>query len=201
VGYDLTERGYRQIEALAELFAGLELDAVYSSPLGRALATARTIARPSGLEVRPVDDLREIRTGDLSGWQRPDVWSAVREFFFRPDVTWDVPYVGGGETFRQLSNRVLPFFESLVRRRDWRRVAVVAHGGVNLAIIGHLIGANGPRLPNLEQDFGCVNVIDLRADSPTLRVLNFTAHDPLKTSMEAHHIDLWYEHTRRSLAP
>ena len=43
---------------------------------------------------------------------------------------------------------------------------------------------------NVEQDFGCVNIIDLVDDRPVLRLLNFTAYDPLKTAMEAPSMDI-----------
>jgi len=188
-GSDLTERGCQQIERLAELLAGIEIDAVYSSPLGRAQATARTLARHGGLAVVTVEDLREIVPGDVAGRELAEIFAAVREFFASEDTGWDTKYVGG-ETYRELRNRVWPFFEELMRRTDWRRVVVVAHGGVNNALIGQMIGAAGPRLANIEQDFGCVNIIDFLDQRPVLRLLNFTAYDPLKASLEASSLDI-----------
>ncbi|MBI3768499.1 MAG: histidine phosphatase family protein, partial [Deltaproteobacteria bacterium] len=76
------------------------------------------------------------------------------------------------------------------RRRDWRRVAVVAHGGVNNAIIGRVLGTEEPGLAKVEQDFGCVNIIDFLDDRPMLRLLNFTAYDPLKTGLEISSLDV-----------
>lgn len=197
-GEELTERGYAQVEALANLFAGISLDAVYSSPIGRALVTARTISRSSGLPIEVVEALREIRPAIPAGGDRAVAYGQVRAYFTRPDTDWDEPYVGG-ETFRQLNERVLPFWHELLRRPGWRRVAVVAHYGVNRAILGHVLGRGEPGFVNVDQDFGCVNVVDLAGDRPLLRVLNVTAHDPLKASLESSSADLWYEHAMRSL--
>jgi broad specificity phosphatase PhoE len=77
---------------------------------------------------------------------------------------------------------------------------VVAHYGVNRSIIGHLLSHREPGFAKIDQDFGCVNVVDLAGDQTLLRVLNFTAHDPLKASMAASSADLWYEQARRSLS-
>jgi len=188
-GGDLTDRGYRQIETLAELFTAVPLDAIYASPLGRAQATAQTIARRTGTPVTTLEALHEIQPGDFGGTEIPAIFAAVRAFFASPDTDWDTPYLGG-ETYRQLRERVWPLIEEHGRRRDWKRVAVVAHGGVNNAVIGRVLGAEGPGLANVDQDFGCVNMIDYAGDRPVLRLLNFTAYDPLKTGLEVSSLDV-----------
>ena len=83
-----------------------------------------------------------------------------------------------------------PFFAELMQRTDWRRVVVVAHGGVNNALIGRILGTGEPGLANIEQDFGGLNIIDLLEGRPVLRLLNFTAYDPLKASLEASSMDI-----------
>jgi broad specificity phosphatase PhoE len=191
-GRELTERGCRQIEALAELFAEVPLDAIYTSPLGRAQATAEMIARRNGAPVTTVEALREIQVGDVLGREMAELFAAVRAFFADPSTHWDTPYLGG-ETYRQLRERVWPLVDEHCRRSDWRRIALVAHGGVNNAIIGHVLGAGGPGLANVEQDFGCVNIIDVLGDRPVLRLLNFTAYDPLKTGLEVPSLDVLRE--------
>ena len=197
-GEDLTEIGYQQLEALVRLFAAIPLDAVYSSPIGRSQVTARAIAQPGGLHVQTVDALREIRSAIPPGGDRAVAYARVRAYFTNLGTDWDEPYVDG-ETFRQLNERVLPFWYELLGRPDWRRVAVVAHYGVNQALIGHVLGHREPGFAKIDQDFGCVNVIDLAGDQPLLRLLNFSAHDPLKASMESSSADLWYAQAIRSL--
>lgn len=188
-GGDLTEEGYRQIEALAELFGDVRLDAIYASPLGRARATAETIARRNGAPVTIVQELREIEPGDVMGKELAQIFTAVRAFFASPETDWDTPYLGG-ETYRQLRERVWPLIDDHGRRSDWRRVAVVAHGGVNNAILGRVLGVEGPRLANVEQDFGCVNIVDYLGGQAVLRLLNFTAYDPLKAGLEVSSLDV-----------
>ena len=188
-GGDLTPQGYRQIESLAELLHDVQLDAVYSSPLGRAQATARTLAGARDLPIQIVDELCEIIPGDIAGKELAQIFAAVRAFFVNPATDWDTPYVGG-ETYRALRDRVWPLFERLIADPGWRRVAVVAHGGVNNAVIGRVLGSTGPSLTNVDQDFGCLNIIDVIGDRPVVRLLNFTAYDPVKTGLEASSMDV-----------
>jgi broad specificity phosphatase PhoE len=192
---DLTPEGYRQIRALEQIIRPITLDAIYASPLERAQATARTLAGESGVPVTTVDSIREIVPGDLSmlsATSSQDVSAFLRQaigYFVDPETRWDTPYLGG-ETYRGLRERVWPFFRDLIARRDWRRVLVVAHGGVNNALIGRILGTGEPGLANIEQDFGGLNIIDVVAGRPVLRLLNFTAYDPLKADLEASSMDV-----------
>jgi broad specificity phosphatase PhoE len=192
---DLTPEGYRQIRALEQLIRPVTIDAIYASPLERAQATARTLAGASGVPVTTVETLREITPGDLSVLTPAagqDIGAFLRQaigYFVDPETRWDTPYLGG-ETYRQLRDRVWPFFTDLIARRDWRRVLLVAHGGVNNALLGRILGTAEPGLANVEQDFGGLNIVDLVADRPVLRLLNFTAYDPLKADLEASSMDV-----------
>lgn len=192
---DLTPAGYKQIEALEVMLRPTTLDAIYASPLERAQATARTLAGVSGVPVTTIPDLREITPGDLSvlsASTAEGVAGFLRQaigYFVDPETRWDTKYLGG-ESYRELRARVWPFFRELIARDDWQRVLVVAHGGVNNAILGRILGTAEPGLANLEQDFGGLNIIDVVAGRPVLRLLNFTAYDPLKSDLETSSMDV-----------
>ncbi len=198
--HHLTVEGFRQIEALGGLLAGVPLETIYASPLGRAQATAETIARHVQAPIVTVDALREIEPGAIGGDDFDAILARIRGFFAGPETTWDTPFLGG-ETYRQVRERVWPLIEDLGRRDDWRRVAVVAHGGVNNAVIGRLLGSQGPGLANVDQDFGCVNIIDFFGGRPVLRLLNFTVYDALKVALEAPSIDAVADLLGSSMAP
>lgn len=204
---DLTPAGYAQIEALERLIRPITLDAIYASPLERAQATARTLAGSSGVAITTIDTLREITPGDLSALAASgamdDVGGFLRKaigYFVDPATRWDTPYLGG-ETYRGLRERVWRFFADLVARSDWRRVLVVAHGGVNNALLGRILGTGEPGLANVEQDFGGLNIIDVVDGRPVVRLLNFTAYDPLKEDLEASSMDVLRAILESSILP
>jgi probable phosphoglycerate mutase len=180
-GLDLTVEGRRQAEAAAAVFAGVPLDLVVASPLCRAMGTARIVAAShAGLAVEPIDDLREIMPQPAADMDLAQMFAQVIDFFSNSSVTWDTPFVGG-ETFRQVHGRVMGVLETLLARGGWTTALAVAHGGANAALLAGVIGLREGEIPRIEQDLGCINAIDFDdTGRPTLRLLNFSAHDPLK---------------------
>jgi probable phosphoglycerate mutase len=69
----LTPAGVLQAERNADLIASLPVDRVFSSPLGRARATAGIIAARLGLPVEVVEELREVHHGRIAGLTDADI--------------------------------------------------------------------------------------------------------------------------------
>lgn len=119
----LTARGLRQTEWLSSLVASWGADVVYSSPLARALQTARAIT-PPGVPVRVLDDLVEIDFGDAEGLTYEEIARAGLEL----DYTGKGPIVSGGETGEAFGARVSSAADRIGTGPD--RAVVVTHGGV-----------------------------------------------------------------------
>lgn len=95
-GWLLSERGLRQIAALGEHFTGTPLDAVYSSPLERAMQTSAAIATPHGLQVQICEDIleSEAHLQGLPGDRRLFKNPANLRYFVNPRrPSWGEPYV------------------------------------------------------------------------------------------------------------
>lgn len=69
----LTETGQRTAEHVGSLLSGLDADAIFSSPLGRAWQTAKIIDAVIDLGVRPEDGLSEIDHGELAGFTDSEI--------------------------------------------------------------------------------------------------------------------------------
>lgn len=70
----LTDAGRRQLDCLARRFQGVSVNAIYSSPLRRALETAEAVNRGCGLTVTPEPGLIEVNGGKWEGM----AWSAIQ---------------------------------------------------------------------------------------------------------------------------
>jgi broad specificity phosphatase PhoE len=128
----LTELGRRQAEALAELVVAQKVDAIYSSPLIRALETARIVAARTGLEVFEDEDLREVDTGSWSGLSRAEVQERFPEGFERwisGGAGWE-----DGETYEEMAARTLKAVSRITEANPHGRILVVSHGGPIRAI-------------------------------------------------------------------
>ena len=70
------------------------------------------------------------------------------------------------------------------RHAAWVNALAVAHGGANMALFACVLGLSEGEIPRLEQDLGCVNVIDFDdAGRGLVRLVNLSAHDPLKAGL------------------
>lgn len=187
----LTERGREQIAAVALLFRGVPLDRIYASPLSRAHETAQIIAKEKDLAVLLSPDLCEITPSEelLAGKSTAVIFQEVQRFFKSPTTGWDEPYLGG-ENFRQVQERGVRFLDSVLSQDDWQTILIVAHGGINNALLAYATGVTSGRVFNVEQDFGCINIIDFVHGRPLLRLANFTLYDQLKINLRAHSLDI-----------
>jgi broad specificity phosphatase PhoE len=134
----LTQRGRQQAEALADRLEGIALDEIYSSDLQRTRDTARVIAARRGLTVEELPALREVDVGLWSGLTRDEAEDRFPEDFAR----WRDGGTGwrGGETYEEMSDRVLAAVREVVRRQPNGRVLIVSHGGPIRAIHAAALG-------------------------------------------------------------
>ncbi|AUX32096.1 MULTISPECIES: histidine phosphatase family protein [Sorangium] len=142
----LDARGREEAEALGRRLArGPAFDAVYASPLSRALETARIAAGAWG-PVRTHDGLREIGCGDVDGAPIEEVkarHAALWEANLRQDdddFRWP-----GGESYRELRARSLAAIGAIAAAHPGQRVLVVTHAGVIGQILGALHGVPAAR--------------------------------------------------------
>jgi len=109
----LSPRGRRQSEAAATALAGLPIEAVYASPLRRALQTAEMVALALGREVCTDPRLMEIHVGVFQDQLRSDLEThhgeALRQWQ-SGDPDFVIP---GGESRRQLAQRGREAFEAI----------------------------------------------------------------------------------------
>jgi broad specificity phosphatase PhoE len=130
----LSARGRSLALELGERRRGDGLAAVYASDLGRAVETAELAFAASGVRVRLDRRLRECDYGRLNGCPVRDVERVRREHV-------DVPFPGGGQSYRQVVEATADFLDDLRHEHEGRRVLVVAHSANRWALQHLLDGA------------------------------------------------------------
>lgn len=135
----LNEKGIAQAKEAAQRYADFHFDVIISSPLQRALNTARIIAEPHGLSVQTDNRLREICLGDLEGKtveetdKETELKNARMNFFDHPELY--VP-TGDGESFEQLDERCRSFLEDLKKKYDAKSCILISgHGALCKGIV------------------------------------------------------------------
>ena len=139
----LSGHGREQARALAEQAAEEPLAALYTSPLVRAHDTARAIAESTGLAARLEPALAEY---DLGAWEGKSyrelhathrLWDEMRR---DPDFA---PH--GGESRRQVTERVTQALRRIEAEHRGERVIVVAHGGALALALAALVDGDAAR--------------------------------------------------------
>jgi broad specificity phosphatase PhoE len=175
----LTEQGQAQAKLLGEALSTKRLDAIYSSPLRRALETARAVQRHHRhLEIEIMDDLREVevfrdvpRDKTAAEFLGRELLSAVRQRML-DERNWDVyPYSESSYDFRKRSINAV---EAAIAGNAGERIAIICHGGVINAYIGHIIGT--PYDMFFRPAHTSVNIVVVGAGRRVLRLLNDTHH-------------------------
>ena len=170
----LSDEGRRQARLLGERLAREEIDAVYASPLVRAMDTARLACR----DPLATPDLREIAHGHWEGLTRAE---AERRFPQEVAAWEEDPFTfapEGGESGLSVLARALPVIRGIVERHQGRQVLVVSHKATLRLVLCSLLGieAKGYR-DRLDQSPACLNVVDFRDPvRARLMLFNDTSH-------------------------
>jgi len=121
----LNEAGRSQARELAEQLHAEPVTALYTSPLRRAGETAEILAATFGLEARTLDALLEI---DVGGWEGLTIEEVRTAYPDRAGEDWRSGWEDG-ETYEELSERVVPALVELGTRHEGGHVLAVTHAG------------------------------------------------------------------------
>jgi probable phosphoglycerate mutase len=133
---ELNDTGRAQARELAELAAGQGFVALYSSPLVRARETAEIVGAALGLEPQVDERLKEFDVGDWQGRYKPDIADADPEGWAAFGAAGEDFRFPGGESLRDLQERVIAALVDITQRRDLPAL-VVCHRGVIRCALAH----------------------------------------------------------------
>jgi probable phosphoglycerate mutase len=140
---DLTARGRQQTEVNARVLAGLGIEALYCSPLGRAKQSAAIINRRFNLPIRCDERIKEWDCGDWSGELYTDVqtrWADEWAAYLADRFHYRGPKC---ENYPDMIARVRPFLDELLRGSA-QSIAVVSHGMIGRVMVSTLLGYDPP---------------------------------------------------------
>ncbi len=169
---NMTPEGVRQMQRLRDMLRGKDIECLYSSDLTRSKKGAEIIGE--GVSLRPLvcEELREINIGVWEGLTTKEIMERCPEDFaqrLKDLVDFRVP---GGESFRDLEKRVMEKVGEVLSVGKGKTVALVAHGGVNRVILCHALKLDLHRLLSIDQDYGCLNIIDYYDDVSVVKLMN-----------------------------
>lgn len=168
----LSATGLAQAEELARCFASIVPCRIYSSPLLRAKQTAEIIARGKA-KVTAVEELKELDCGEWDGLSFEAIREDYPEIYAKRGEDPSIP-PPNGETFESGAERALRFVESLP---DDENIIVVAHAGINRALLCSILGIEMKCNRSIEQAYACINVLEQTDGKLCVRAAGRKAND------------------------
>jgi alpha-ribazole phosphatase/probable phosphoglycerate mutase len=168
----LSGKGQAQMARAAEYLKAEHIAAIYTSPLSRALESARIMA--GGLPVEVIPDLREIDFGDFEGLAYDEIAARYPELYRQWMETPTEVRFPNGETFSEMRVRVLRAFDAIRRERAGQTAVIVSHAGVNRILIAWALEMPDRCLFRLGQDYAAMNLLTFIGEFPSVQLLNVT---------------------------
>lgn len=175
----LSDAGRWQAARLAERLRVLPPDAIYTSPLQRAVQSAETVAR--AVSLKPVVDERliEVNYGAWEGKTFAEIMAQDSAAYRAWDADPAAVAPPRGESGNQALARVTPFLDWLSARHPAERehVVVVSHKTLCRLVVCHILGpAPSEYRRRLTMDNAAVNILRRDEEGWRLVLLNDTSH-------------------------
>ena len=173
----LSADGTRQVNAAAHrLASGARIDAIVSSPLPRAAATAEIVADELALTAAPDDDLRETNFGEWEGLTFTEIQNRWPEevVAWQHDPQQAPP---GGESFADTACRVNRACERILLEHPGQTVLVVSHITPIKIMLCRALGAPLLAVYRFYLGSACINEIQWHGNQfAAVRKVNDTSH-------------------------
>lgn len=174
---ELTPDGAAMAGAFGAAYQTTKWQAIYASPLQRALMTAQPLCDAIGASIEPRDGLKEIGYG---AWEGQSVDAVSRDFHddylrWTADPAWNAPT--GGETATAVAQRALSVVAEIRERFSDGNVLVVSHKATIRIMLCSLLGIDVGRFRfRLGCPVGSVSIVEFGAHGPLLHALADRTH-------------------------
>ena len=174
----LNEEGKNQAQALALALRDESLTAIYSSPLIRAMETARSImAFHPSIPLFEEAGLIEMDLGELDGKQAGDWISHHQEFYKTWRTTPSHLKMPGGENLEEVQIRAMDTLERITKLYPpGSTLLLCSHNFVNRTIICRALRLPLDRFRDFQQDAAALNVLYKREGQLSAEVVNDVSH-------------------------
>ena len=174
----LSDGGRDQARRLGRRLANEKITVAFASPMKRTMETARLVVEPHGIEVQPVDGIREIAHGRWEGMRREDVEKTFPEEYSRYEHDPFSFAPVDGESGLQVTARALPALLKIVEDHCDERIVIVSHKATIRLLLSSLLGFDPRKYRDrLDQSPCGLNIIDFKnLTHARLTLFNDTSH-------------------------
>ena len=180
----LNADGVRQARDLARWMGVLPFRRVCASPLSRAVETAALVSGRPAAAIERVETLVEIDLGAWEGLSLAEVQVRFPGEYEQRGQDLAAYRTPGGESFSEVADRACPALADLARDMPGP-LLVVAHMGVNRAVLSRLLGRPLALLLDIPQAYAAVNVLCAGPQGLEVAAVNLRGESlPIPLSMQ-----------------
>ncbi|MEM8780839.1 MAG: histidine phosphatase family protein [Cyanobacteria bacterium P01_G01_bin.49] len=174
---DLTEEGTKMAEDFAKTYQDTSWQAVYCSPLKRAIATAKPLCDRLNVEMQSRNGLREIYYGEWEGKTPVEVNRDFHDDYVRwlADPGWNAP--NGGEKGIDIARRSSEVLEEIEGTHQSGNVLIVSHKATIRIILCSLLGIDIGRFRDrIGMPVAAVSIVEMSESGPLIEVMGDRSH-------------------------
>jgi alpha-ribazole phosphatase len=172
----LNEVGLAQARAVQESLKDIQIDKLYSSPLGRAFETARILLENRTCEVETEEGFIDIDFGRWQGVSHQKVKEEYKDLY----ETWLAkPHMitfPEGESLEEVRRRSMKALEKVIKNHPGETLAIVSHRVVNKVMVCTILGLELSRFWYIKQDTCAINKFEYKDRKFYFTLLNDTCH-------------------------
>ena len=170
-GVHLNEVGRAQAQKTAEYLHSCPISAIYSSPMERAIETARSFSSISNIEVKTIEFLREVNFGEFQGkdadfLHSQPVWQS---FLNTPEET----IFPGGESVLNAKKRISEGLDEISLHHKEENVVCFAHCEILLLAVCACLNLPLNNMHRLTIHPASVTLLEWAEDEKKLLFMNY----------------------------
>lgn len=173
----LTPEGVQMAEAFAEAYRSLPWQAIFVSPLHRAIQTATPLAKAVGLKMQIREGLKEIAYGKWEGMHPQEIDQLFHDLYvaWLTDPAWTAP--PGGERAIDIARRSSQVIEEIEHNYDHGNILLVSHKATIRIILCSLMGIDvGRYRDRFDMPVAAVSIVELTSRGPLFHKIADRSH-------------------------
>jgi probable phosphoglycerate mutase len=173
----LTLEGMKMAEAFAEFYGSLPWEAIYVSPLKRAIQTANPLCQKIGLPMQVRQGLKEIGYGQWEGMHPKDVDRLYHDLYVRwlTDPAWTAP--PGGERGIDIARRSSQVLEEIEQNHTDGNILLVSHKATIRIMLCTLMGIDvGRYRDRFAMPVAAVSIVEMGDRGPLFHQIANRSH-------------------------
>ena len=176
--YDLSSLGQEQANRAGEYIKEhYKVDAIFASDLKRAFNTAVPTAKLFGLDVVADEGLRELYVGEWETLHHLEVMERYPKEFDIWMNDFANAYCPGGESIRELHDRIVPVILRLAKENDGKTIVIATHSTPVRAFECYAMGLPAERIDEAPTPVNAsICVFNVEGDKASVEKFNITEH-------------------------